>query len=253
LASFWPENTVATPAQFDPSHRLHLVEAVAAPACPVLRAEAAAAIRLIIASPVHLVRDGLAAALRGRNGVIVLDATDLGPLGIAKIADAKSDVVLVDLVQTDAAVAAPLIKAASPGAKLVAFALDETEDCVLACAAAGFSGYVRRESNADELHRAVVNVMAGRMHCAPHIAAAMFARLAGVLREPEPQPSLPSLSQRESEILALVEQARCNKEIARQLAISPATVKNHMHNLLQKLQVSRRGQAAARLRAHRGS
>jgi DNA-binding NarL/FixJ family response regulator len=158
--------------------------------------------------------------------------------------------VLVDLGQTDVAVAARLIKAASPGAKLVAFALDETEDDVLACAAAGYSGYVPRESGAEELHRAVVDAVEARMRCAPHIAAAMFARLAGVLREPGPQPSLPSLSQRESEILALVEQGRCNKEIARQLAISPATVKNHMHNLLQKLQVSRRGQAAARLRAH---
>ena len=55
-------------------------------------------------------------------------------------------------------------------------------------------------------------------------------------------------SSRESEILALVEQGRSNKEIARELAISIATVKNHMHSILQKLQVSRRGQAAARLR-----
>ena len=59
---------------------------------------------------------------------------------------------------------------------------------------------------------------------------------------------MPALSSREGEILALVEQGRSNKEIARQLAISAATVKNHMHNILQKLQVSRRGQAAARLR-----
>jgi DNA-binding NarL/FixJ family response regulator len=67
---------------------------------------------------------------------------------------------------------------------------------------------------------------------------------------PSRSPPLPALSARESEILALVDQGRSNKEIARQLAISPATVKNHMHNLLQKLQVSRRGQAAVRLRPH---
>jgi two-component system, NarL family, nitrate/nitrite response regulator NarL len=91
------------------------------------------------------------------------------------------------------------------------------------------------------------------MRCAPHIAAAMFARLTNLLREAEPLPSLPSLSQRESEILILADQGRSNKEIARQLSISAATVKNHMHNLLQKLQVSRRGQATARLRAHHGS
>jgi DNA-binding NarL/FixJ family response regulator len=188
--------------------------------------------------------------MRDHPGVVLMDAVDLSSTGMAKIADAEPDVVLVDLGQTDPAAAARLIKAASPGAKLVAFALDETDDHVFACAAAGFSGYVPSESSADELHRALVDVREGHMHCAPHIAGAMFARLAVLLREPDPRGPLPSLSSRESEILALVEQGRSNKEIARQLAISSATVKNHMHNLLQKLQVSRRGQAVARLRAH---
>ena len=91
------------------------------------------------------------------------------------------------------------------------------------------------------------------MHCAPHIAAAMFARLVGLLQQPCFHGPLPALSSRESEILALVEQGRSNKEIARQLAISVATVKNHMHNILQKLQVGRRGQAAARVRRSRAA
>jgi DNA-binding NarL/FixJ family response regulator len=72
------------------------------------------------------------------------------------------------------------------------------------------------------------------------------------LREPDAPEALPYLTSRESEILALVEEGRSNKDIARQLAISSATVKNHMHNILQKLQVSRRGQAAARLHVHPG-
>jgi two-component system, NarL family, nitrate/nitrite response regulator NarL len=206
-------------------------------------------IRLIITSSVRLVREGLAATLHGRDGVVVVDAVDLGPWGIARIAAAEADVVLVDLGQTDPVAAARLIKAASPGVKLIAFGLDEIDDSVFACAAAGFCGYVPRESCADELYRAVVDVMEGRMHCAPHIAAAMFNRLADFLREPDTSETLPSLTSRESEILVLVQQGRSNKEIARQLAISSATVKNHMHNILQKLQVSRRGQAAARLRA----
>jgi two-component system nitrate/nitrite response regulator NarL len=244
---------MAAVARSDPSHRIHLVGGVAALDSAAPHAETETQIRLIIASPVHLVREGLTAILRDRDGLALAGTVDLDPAGMALISNTRPDVVLVDLGQTDHGVAARLISAASPGARLVAFALDETEDCVLACAAAGFSGYVPRESSADDLHHAVVDAMEGRMRCAPHIAAAMFARLAAVLREPEPPPSLPSLSQRESEILALVDQGRSNKEIARQLSISGATVKNHMHNLLQKLQVSRRGQAAARLRAYRGS
>jgi len=205
-------------------------------------------IRLVIASPVHLIRDGLAATLRGRRDVIVVDVIDLSPLGIAKIADLQPDVVLVDLGQTDPVAAARAIKTACRRARLVAFALDETDDRVFACATAGFCGYVARQSGTDELHRALVDAIEGRMHCAPHIAAAMFARLARVQREFDPQGPLPALSSRQSEILAHVEQGRSNKEIARQLGISVATVKNHMHNILQKLQVGRRGQAAARAR-----
>jgi len=75
-----------------------------------------------------------------------------------------------------------------------------------------------------------------------------IVRLARLQRELFPQKPLSNLSSRESDVLALVEQGRSNKEIARQLAISTATVKHRMHNILQKLQVSRRGQAAARLR-----
>jgi DNA-binding NarL/FixJ family response regulator len=146
-------------------------------------------IRLIITSSVRLVREGLAATLRGRDGVVVVEAVDPGPGGIARIADAEPDVVLVDLGETDTNTftAARLIKAGSPHAKLVAFGLDEIDERVFACAAAGFSGYVPRDSGADELHRALVDAMEGRMHCAPHIAAAMFNRLAGFLREPDPR------------------------------------------------------------------
>jgi two-component system, NarL family, nitrate/nitrite response regulator NarL len=208
-------------------------------------------VRVILASPVHLVQEGLAGTLRRRKNIAVVDAVGLDPGGIAKIAEAQPDVVLVDLGQTGPAAAAQLINTACPSAKLVAFGLDETDSHVFACAAAGFSSYVRREAGADELYRALLDAVEGRVHCAPHIAAAMFARLAGLTHEHDQQEPLPSLSSREGEILALVEQGRSNKEIARQLAISAATVKNHIHNILQKLQVSRRGQAAARLRARR--
>ena len=203
-------------------------------------------VRVIIASPVRLVREGMVASLRGREGVVVADAVDMDPPGMETIADAELDVVLVDVGERDPISVGRLIKAANPRAKLVAFPVDEIDDRVFACAAAGFSGYVPRESGADELHRALVDAIEGRMHCAPHIAAAMFNRLADFLQEPQP-PLLPSLTSRESEILALVDQGCSNKDIARQLTISSATVKNHMHNILQKLQVSRRGQAAARL------
>jgi two-component system nitrate/nitrite response regulator NarL len=209
---------------------------------------------MIIASPVRVVRESLAATLLGREGVAVCDGVELGPSGIAKIADAKPDVVLVDMGQINGAASDRLIKRikdADPRAKLVAFGLDEIDDRVFACAAAGFSGYLSNESGADELHRALIDAVEGRIHCTPRIVTAMFNRLAGFLQELNRRGSLPPLTFRENEILALVAQGRSNKEVARQLAISSATVKNHMHNILQKLRVSRRGQAVARLRPPR--
>jgi two-component system nitrate/nitrite response regulator NarL len=181
-------------------------------------------IQLIIASPVRLVREGVAATLRGREGVIVADVVDLGPQGIARISDAKPDVILVDVGETDTATGSTilLLKAASSGAKFVAFGVEEVDNRVFACAAAGFSGYVSRESGADDLHRSLVDAVEGRMH------AALFNRLSHLMRESDPCRSLPSLTRRESEILALVEEGSSNKEIARRLAVSSATVKNRM-------------------------
>src|ERR1700730_4539211 len=102
---------------------------------------------LIIIISVRLVREGLAATLHGRAGVVVVDAIDPDRGGIARIADAEPDVVLMDVgeTDTDTIAAARLIKAASPRAKLVAFGLDEIDDRVFACAAAGFCSYVPRE------------------------------------------------------------------------------------------------------------
>ena len=207
-----------------------------------------------IASPVRVVRESLAATLRGREGVAVCDSVELGPSGIAKIADAKPDVVLVDMGQINGAASDRLIKRikdADSRAKLVAFGLDEIDDRVFACAAAGFSGYLSNESGADELHRALIDAVEGRMHCTSRIVTAMLNCLAGFLQELNRRVSLPPLTLRENEILALVAQGRSNKEVARELTISSATVKNHMHNILQKLRVSRRGQAVARLRRPR--
>jgi len=214
--------------------------------------QAATHIRLAIASPVRLVREGLVATLRGRDRIVVVAAVSPDQEGVGTIVAAEPEVVLVDLGQTEAVSAARLLRAAKPEAKLVAFALDEIDTDVFACAAAGFSSYVPRESSADELHRALLDAFDGRMSCAPHITAAMFRRIADLTGVAVPGAPLHALTSRESDVLALTEKGFSNKEIARRLTISSATVKNHMHNILQKLQVARRGQAVARLRASAG-
>jgi DNA-binding NarL/FixJ family response regulator len=208
-------------------------------------------IRVAVVSDVRLVREGVTIALRGRDGIAELCAVDLGADGLAAVAQMAPDVILVDLGGALPRAVARQLKAACPTARLVAFALAEIDHEVFACAASGFAGYVAKDGGADDLHRAVLDATYSRMHCAPHIAAAMFERLGALLRPEANTAICAQLTHREIEILSLADQGRSNKDIARLLRISCATVKNHMHSILQKLHVTRRGEAAARLRENR--
>jgi two-component system nitrate/nitrite response regulator NarL len=236
---------------FEPTHGCQYNRPLAAASGSNDQIVTAAKIKVAIASAVRLVRESLTLSLRDRDGIVVVDAVGLDPEGIARIAAATPDVVLVDLSHTEPAATTNLLKVSCSKAKLVAFALAEIDDDVFACAAAGFSGYVPCEGGADELYRALIDAAGGRMHCAPHIAAAMFSRLSVLVQQRPALAVLPSLTARENEIMILAEEGRSNKEIARRLQISAATVKNHIHNILQKLQVGRRGEAVARLRTTR--
>jgi DNA-binding NarL/FixJ family response regulator len=193
---------------------------------------------IAIIGPVRLLRDGLTAMLRGNDFVAALHPMALDDLGFAEIEQVGADIILVDLGGGDAAAIAHRLKSSCPHAKLIAVALAEVDEEIFACAAAGFAAYVSRDADVGELHRTMVDALRGRTR----IAATLFSRLAE--RLDRRRETLPLLTRRENEILALARQGHSNKHIARDLAISPATVKNHIHSILRKLQVSGRREAA---------
>jgi two-component system, NarL family, nitrate/nitrite response regulator NarL len=119
---------------------------------------------------------------------------------------------------------------------------------VIACAEAGISAFVAREGTAEDLVAAVHQAMRGELVCSPRVTALLFDRVAALSAERTTSIPTDALTEREKEIIPLVEQGLSNKEIARQLRVGAATVKNHVHNILEKLQVRRRGEVAARLR-----
>jgi DNA-binding NarL/FixJ family response regulator len=104
---------------------------------------------------------------------------------------------------------------------------------------------VPREAPLDDLIEILRGIARGEVRYSRSITAALLHRLAGAASAPTGRMTL---TPRETEIVRLIDDGLSNREIARRLAIEPATVKNHVHNLLEKLHVSRRGEAAARLR-----
>lgn len=210
----------------------------------------AACPRTFIISGVRLVREALAQSLARSPRLRIVGATAPDEAAVAAVA-ARPDVVLLDMsTSADPALARALI-AALPGVKVIAFAVTESDQEVIACAQSGMAGYVSRDQTRGDLIAAVEHAMRGELRCTPRTAAMLFDRL-GRDRIAAPAPHLPDaaqapLTRRQREICRLICDGLSNKAIARELGLSVATVKNHVHILLGRLQVSRRGEAAARL------
>lgn len=132
---------------------------------------------------------------------------------------------------------------AHPDIRVVALAIDSTDE-VVAVVEAGVSGYVPKEASLTELVSTIQSVSCGEMPCSPSVAAGLCRRLADLAPRQDQAPQR-RLTVRERQVLALVGEDLSNKEIARRLCIEVTTVKNHVHNLLEKLQVHRRRDAIA--------
>lgn len=199
--------------------------------------------RLYLVSDVRLYREGLVARLAPQGRLSVLGAGGSAD-AIARIAILRPEVVLLDIAARDSLNIPHRAKEILPTIKIIAFAVAETEEHVLACAEAGISGYVPQDGSVEDLEDAVLRSLRGELVCPPHIAALLFGRLAAVSRERAGAPANDPLTPREREVAGLVALNLPNKEIARRLRLGPATIKNHVHNILQKLDIHRRGDIA---------
>ena len=157
------------------------------------------------------------------------------------------DAVILDLAMRDSIGFAEQIRDRVPRAKIVAFAVSNLDHRVVACAQAGICGYVPKDGTAVDIVTAVSHAVRDEFHCSPKVAAMLLAQLAALAPEAtaDRPRRVPELTPREQQILGQIGQGLSNKEIARLLGISSATVKNHVHHLLDKLSVHRRTQAVA--------
>jgi DNA-binding NarL/FixJ family response regulator len=202
----------------------------------------------IIVTNVRLLGDSLCLCLEGRAGIHVVTVS--GSLNALHCALAMHDVdiVLVDVMQGIDLYEMRRLTREQPDLPLVALGIDEERNEVVRCGQAGFAGYISRDATVESMCAAMTDVVAGRLACSADIAGGLLRAL---FRHDSPLDSLclpHPLTRREIEVLRLIGEGMTNKEIARRLELSVATVKHHVHNVLDKLSMTRRAQAMRHVR-----
>lgn len=208
--------------------------------------EKAPIVRLLVVAEVRLYREGLQNALAARSQFAVVGAVADAEQALKHIESHQPDVVILDMTTRQSLEIARTIHEQAPDVKIVAFGIDELEGDVLACAEAGLSGYVPFDASVDDLVGRVESVARGELLCTPKIAAALFRKMHGRRDPADVSADVPVLTSREREVLGLMNAGFSNKEIATRLFIEVSTVKNHVHHILDKLQVSSRAQAVTK-------
>ena len=201
------------------------------------------AIRILIADDHQLVRQGLMALLTVKPGIEVLgQATD----GVEAVELAQSlgpDIILLDLLMPnkDGIEATREIKAEDPDARILIITSFAEDENVYQAIKAGALGYLLKDSSPQELMQAIHNVCAGRLSLHPNIAL----KLIEDLNQPkDTRPTEDPLTEREVEVLKLVAKGHSNQEISEALFVSERTVGAHVSNILSKLHLANRTQAA---------
>jgi two-component system nitrate/nitrite response regulator NarL len=157
-------------------------------------------------------------------------------------------VVLIDVTQGVDLFDVRDIAACWPEVPLVALGLTEQRQEVIRCGRAGFAGYVARDASIDELCDSLTEIVAGRLACPPEISGCLLRALFRRESLAEETDGDFDLTRREAEVLELLGRGFSNKEIANDLCLSVATVKHHVHHVLEKLQLQSRAQAMRRVR-----
>ncbi len=204
-------------------------------------------IRMFIADDNRLLREGLASMLEQQQDIIVIGAAASGSEALEQIKDLRPEVALIDIgmPDKDGIEVTQTLHQDLPEVKVIILGMVDLTDEIMACIEAGAAGYVLKEGSFERLVETVRSVHRGESFCSPEMTASLFSRIAELAGErmPEIPKSSIKLTGRELEIVNLIAEGLSNKEIAHRLFIATQTVKNHVHNILDKLQLLTRLEA----------
>jgi len=210
-------------------------------------------IRILLVDDQPLFRRALATLINEQADMIVVGEADNGLDGVEKAHGLDPDLVVMDVEMPvmDGVEAVRLIRDQLPGVKVVMLTVSEAEDHLFDAIRFGAHGYLLKDLHPEQLYELLRAVMRDETPLSPAIAGRLVAELrarpatAGTRSLPAEPTTGPPLTRREVEILRLVAEGLSNKEIGGRLSITEGTVKNHVHNALEKLQLENRIQAAA--------
>jgi len=203
------------------------------------------AIKVLIVDDHALLRRGLQIILEQEPDIeVVAEASD-GNDAVAKAQETMPDVVLMDvrMPRRSGIEATRQIKELIPSAKIVMLTVSDEESDLYDSIRAGASGYLLKDANED-LAPAIRSVHEGQSLISPSMASKLLGEFAAMSKRADEKPvPTPRLTEREFEVLKLVAKGQSNRDIAKELFISENTVKNHIRNILEKLQLHSRMEA----------
>jgi DNA-binding NarL/FixJ family response regulator len=196
----------------------------------------------------RLLGESLASCLNGSDGLHIIAVVDRFSALRATLQQSAVDMVLIDVTQEMAFNEVSAVAQEWPRVGLVAVGLNEQRDEVARCGQAGFIGYVARGGSVAALRTALSDVSEGRLACPAEISSGLMRALFRPVTAETPQTQNELLTRREEDVLRLLGTGLSNKEIARELNLSVATVKHHVHHILAKLNLPGRTQVMRKMR-----
>jgi DNA-binding NarL/FixJ family response regulator len=213
-------------------------------------------VRVLLVDDQALFREALAVLLGVHGGIEVVGEAGDGAEALDRAAELRPDVVLMDLRMPvlDGVAATRRLRVEQPGVRVIALTTFDDEEDVFAALRAGAVGYLLKDVSSERLVEAVLAAARDESVLQPSVAAKVVARFARLPADepdatPRPQPLVVPLTGRELAVLKLLADGRSNREIAAALFLAEGTVKNHVTNVLAKLNARDRTQAALRARA----